>query len=301
MSSTGEQIAAGAKSFPAYPEYKDSGVEWLGEVPAHWGIQPLKRQCDVMPSNVDKKSVEGERPVHLCNYTDVYYHDEIVRGMRFMKATASEGQIEKFSLLAGDVIFTKDSESSDDIAIAAHVPEGLPSVVCGYHLSIARPHSSMIGRFLKHYFDSGSARSYFNVSANGLTRVGLSQYASDNLPTPLPPIEEQGTIATFLDHETARIDALVAEQQRLIALLKEKRQAVISHAVTKGLDPDAPMKDSGVEWLGDVPAHWEVGGLTKFIGPIVDYRGRTPEKIDDGIFLVTAKNIRNGRIDYEVS
>ncbi len=245
-------------SFPKYPEYKDSGIEWLGEVPAYWCIQPLKRQCDVMPSNVDKKSVEDERPVLLCNYTDVYYHDEIVQGMCFMKATASGSQVEKFSLLAGDVIFTKDSESSDDIAIAAHVPEALPGVVCGYHLSIARPHPSIIGRFLKHYFDSDSAKSYFNVSANGLTRVGLSQYASDNLPTPLPPVEEQDTIAAFLDHETARIDSLVEQQQRLIELLKEKRQAVISHAVTKGLDPDVPMKDSGVEWLGEVPAHWEI-------------------------------------------
>ncbi|SHM08771.1 restriction endonuclease subunit S [Vreelandella subglaciescola] len=255
-------------SFTGYPEYKDSGVEWLGAVPVHWQVQPLKRQCNVMPSNVDKKSVEGERTVLLCNYTDVYYHSEIVQGMCFMKATASEGQIEKFSLQKGDVIFTKDSESSDDIAIAAHVPETLPGVVCGYHLSIVRPHFSIFGQFLKHYFDSASAKFYFNISANGLTRVGLGQYASDNLPIPLPPLEEQGRIAAFLDHETARIDALIAEQQRLIKLLKEKRQAVISHAVTKGLDPDAPMKDSGVEWLGDVPAHWEVKPLKRAINSV---------------------------------
>ncbi|OHY98772.1 restriction endonuclease subunit S [Salinicola sp. MIT1003] len=266
-------------SFPQYPEYKDSGVEWLGEVPAHWGIQPLKRHCDVMPSNVDKKSVEGEQSVLLCNYTDVYYHDDIVQGMSFMQATASGSQIEKFPLLAGDVIFTKDSESSDDIAIAAHVPETLPGVVCGYHLSIARPHPSIIGLFLKHYFDSRSAKSYFAVSANGLTRVGLSQYASDNLPTPLPPIEEQATIAAFLDHETARIDALVEEQQRLIELLKEKRQAVISHAVTKGLDPDVPMKDSGVEWLGEVPAHWVVAPIKMFFN-FLDGK-RIPLKSED--------------------
>ncbi|TDB04483.1 restriction endonuclease subunit S [Halomonas marinisediminis] len=231
-----------------------------------------------MPSNVDKRSVEGEQPVLLCNYTDVYYHDDIVQGMSFMQATASGSQVEKFSLLAGDVIFTKDSESSDDIAIAAHVPEALPGVVCGYHLSIARPHPSIIGRFLKHYFDSRSAKSYFDVSANGLTRVGLSQYASDNLPTPLPPIEEQATIAAFLDHETARIDNLVEQQQRLIELLKEKRQAVISHAVTKGLDPDMPMKDSGVEWLGEVPAHWELSKLG-YLSAVV--RGGSPRPAGD--------------------
>src|SRR5690606_19643671 len=143
------------------------------------------------------------------------------------------------------------------------------------------------------YFDSHFARSCFEVSANGLTRVGLSQYAIDNVLVPTPPRPEQTTIATFLDRETAKIDGLVAEQQNLIALLKEKRQALISHAVTKGLNPNAPMKDSGVEWLGEVPAHWELGGLPRFIGPVVDYRGRTPTKVDDGMFLVTARNIRN--------
>lgn len=248
-------------SFPKYPEYKDSGVEWLGEVPAHWEVLPLKRHCDVMPSSVDKKSSEEEQSVLLCNYTDVYYNDEIIQEMDFMKATASAGQIEKFSLQKDDIIFTKDSESSDDIAIAAHVPKKPTGIVCGYHLSIARPFFSLNGRFLKRYFDSHSAKAYFRVTANGLTRVGLSQYASDNLPIPIPPKTEQATIAAFLDHETARIDALIAEQQRLINLLKEKRQAVISHAVTKGLDPDVPMKDSGVEWLGAIPRHWRLAPL----------------------------------------
>ena len=248
-------------SFPKYPEYKDSGVEWLGDVPAHWRIEPLKWHCDVMPSNVDKKSAEGEQPVLLCNYTDVYYNDQITVALDFMKATASNSQIDRFTLRQGDVVFTKDSESPEDIAVSAFVPLDLPGIVCGYHLAIARSHRTLIGKFLKWYFDSQSAKAYFYVSANGLTRVGLSQYASDNLPLPLPSLREQENISAFLDHETARIDALVAEQQRLIELLKEKRQAVISHAVTKGLNPDVPMKDSGVEWLGEVPAHWGVGKI----------------------------------------
>lgn len=223
-------------SFPRYPEYKDSGVEWLGVVPTHWVTEPLKRHCHVMPSNIDKKSVEGEPLVLLCNYTDVYYHDEITMALDFMKATASRTQIQRFTLRKGDVVFTKDSESADDIAIPAFVPSDLPGVVCGYHLAIARSAHTLHGKFLKWYFDSQPAKAYFCVSANGLTRVGLSQYASDNLSVPVPPFNEQALIAAFLDHETARIDALVAEQQRLIELLKEKRQAVISHAVTGKID-----------------------------------------------------------------
>jgi type I restriction enzyme S subunit len=245
-------------SFPKYEAYKDSGVEWLGEVPEHWSVEALKYHAQVFPSNVDKKAYEGQAHIRLCNYTDVYYNDQIIEGMDFMPATATEEQIDRFSLRAGDVIFTKDSETSDDIAIASYVPRDLPGVICGYHLSMVRPDKTSDGAFIKRFFDSCSAKAYFEISANGLTRVGLSQYATDNVPIPIPPLSEQAQIARFLDHETARIDALIAEQQRLIELLKEKRQAVISHAVTKGLDPTAPMKGSGVEWLGEMPAHWEI-------------------------------------------
>jgi type I restriction enzyme S subunit len=245
-------------SFPRYPKYKDSGVEWLGEVPEHWNVRRLKRICRVFPSNVDKKTVEGETPVLLCNYTDVYYNDRIVADMDFMPATATDDQIAKFTLRAGDTIITKDSETADDIAVAALVPNDLPGVVCGYHLSMVRPREGIHGVFVKRLFDSAYAKSCFAVRANGLTRVGLSQYELDNVDMPAPPPHEQTAITAFLDRETGKIDALIAEQQRLIKLLEEKRQAVISHAVTKGLNPDAPMKDSGIEWLGEVPEHWAV-------------------------------------------
>lgn len=288
-------------SFPRYPVYRPSEVEWLGEVPHHWKVLRLKHACEVFPSNVDKHARDDEPPVRLCNYTDVYYNERITADMPFMEATASEEQIVRFTLKGGDTIITKDSETADDIAIAAYVPKDLPGVVCGYHLSMVRPRGETCGAFVKRLFDSIYAKAKFEVTANGLTRVGLGQYALDNVELPFPPAEEQQTIADFLDHETAKIDALVEEQKRLIELLKEKRQAVISQAVTKGLDPNVPMKDSGVEWLGEVPAHWELGGLTRFIGPVVDYRGRTPTKVDEGVFLVTARNIRNGKIDYTAS
>jgi type I restriction enzyme S subunit len=246
-------------SFPRYPEYKDSGVEWLGAVPGHWAVKPLKHACCVFPSNVDKKSYDGETPVLLCNYTDVYYNDTIVSGTDFMAATATEDQVAKFTLRAGDTIITKDSETADDIAIAAYVPADLPGVICGYHLSMIRPTQEANGAFVKRLFDSTYVKSCVAVRANGLTRVGLGQYEIDNLDLPFPPFPEQTQIAAFLDRETAKIDELVAEQRRLMALLKEKRQAVISHAVTRGLNPNAPMKPSGIEWLGNVPEHWRVG------------------------------------------
>ena len=248
-------------SFQKYANYKETGLEWLPTIPTSWEIKRLKRFCSVFPSNVDKKSVDGETFVKLCNYTDVYYSDSILEEMAFMHATASEEQIKKFTLRAGDTIITKDSETADDIAIAAFVPKDLPGVICGYHLSMVRPRDGANGAYVKRIFDSSYAKALFAVRANGLTRVGLSQYAIDNIELPLPSIHDQLAIVAFLDHETVKIDALIAEQQRLIELLQEKRQAVISHAVTKGLNPNVPMKDSGVEWLGEVPKHWKVKPL----------------------------------------
>ena len=106
-------------SLPRYPEYKDSGVELLGNVPSHWHVLRLKYACEVFPSNVDKHSRDDEPKVRLCNYTDVYYNERITPDMQFMEATASPDQIERFTLKADDTIITKDSETADDIAIAA--------------------------------------------------------------------------------------------------------------------------------------------------------------------------------------
>ncbi|MGN6121215.1 MAG: restriction endonuclease subunit S [Rhodanobacter sp.] len=158
-------------------------------------------------------------------------------------------------------------------------------------------------RFLNYLVRSDRMTMYFKAHSAGVIESRLRLYPDTfgALFCARPPLDEQSAIATFLDRETGKIDALIAEQEKLLTLLAEKRQATISHAVTRGLNPNAPMKDSGVPWLGEVPAHWTCGGLTRFIGPVVDYRGRTPTKVDEGVFLVTARNVREGKIDYEAS
>jgi len=278
-----------------YANCIDSGIDWLGEVPAHWEIKKLKFLASVYPSNVDKKTKEGEQPVRLCNYTDVYYNEQIDGTLDFMVASATYEQIEKFSLCAGDTILTKDSEDRDDIAVPAYVTESLPGVVCGYHLAMVRPKAPESGAYIKRFIESWYARSFFATQANGLTRYGLGTYPLNNIRVLFPPVDEARNIAAFLDHETAKIDRLIAKQERLIDLLKEKRQAVISHAVTKGLHPDAPMKDSGVEWLGEVPAHWEVMA-TKFVCSLIkDGTHLPPPRVADGVRLLSVRNIVGGR------
>ena len=290
-------------SLPRYPECKPSGVEWLGDVPGHWEVKRLKQACHVFPSNVDKKSHDGETPVNLCNYTDVYYNETISADMEFMAATASTDQIAKFTLRAGDTIITKDSETADDIAIGAYVPADLPGVICGYHLSMIRPMIGTNGAFVKRLFDSTYVKSCVEVRANGLTRVGLGQYEIDNLELPFPPIGEQTQLATFLDRETGKIDALIAEQKRLVELLAEKRQSVISHAVTKGLNPNAPMKNSGMEWLGEVPQHWEVKRL-KTLSPFISVGivvNPSEYVSEDGLPFIYGGDIAEGKIAFETS
>lgn len=284
-------------SLPRYAEYKASGVEWLGKIPKHWVSKRLKQIYHVYPSNVDKKSYDEEQAVRLCNYTDVYYNDVISAGIEFMSATASADQIARFELHAGDTLITKDSETADDIAISAYVPKSMPGVVCGYHLAVVRPRERVVGAFIKRLFDSSYLCARFEVLANGLTRVGLSQYALDNVDVPVPPPTEQIAIAGFLDRETGKIDALVAEQEKLIALLKEKRQAVISHAVTKGLNPDAPMTPSGIEWLGDVPAHWEVKAL-KFVARVQTGIAKGKDNEDRNVVSVPYLRVANVQDGY---
>ena len=259
----------------SYPEYKDSGVEWLGEIPAHWTVGRVKECASVWLSNVDKKVVEGEPRVRLCNYTDVYYNERIDSQLDFMQATAKPEQVRRFSLKRGDVLITKDSETWTDIAVPAVVTEDLPNVLCGYHLALIRPKPHCLGAFLTSAIGAAGLQDQYRVSANGITRFGLTGDAIRNSVLPLPPLAEQRSITDFIDRETAKIDELVAKQEQLIDLMQERRTALITGAVTRGLDPKVPMKDSGVEWLGEVPAHWEAQRV-KWVARVES--GHTPDK-----------------------
>lgn len=259
-----------------YESYKNSGIEWIGDVPEHWEVKSLKYVADVMPSNVDKKSTEGEKSVRLCNYVDVYKNNNITNDLSFMDATASDAQIEKLSIRYGDVIATKDSEDPNDIAVPTFVSQDFENVVCGYHLTLMRAfEAKLFGHFLFWIFSSKKYNQYFSTQAKGVTRYAVGISSFKNLLIPLPTLEEQTQIAKYLDQKTAQIDKLIADKQKLIELLNEERTAIINQAVTKGLSPNVPMKDSGVEWLGEIPEHWEVWKLAHAFKKIGG--GTTPE------------------------
>ncbi|UGB39662.1 restriction endonuclease subunit S [Frateuria soli] len=225
-------------SLPRYSEYKDSNIEWLGEVPAHWEVAQLKRVLDIQ-NGADHKSIETDDgyPVIGSGGPFAYASKFIYDGESVL--LGRKGTIDRPLHVTGK-FWTVDTMYWTKISADA----------CGrfcYYAALTIP------------FDFYST----NTALPSMTKGVLSAH-----PIALPPYDEQHAIATFLDRETAKIDALIAEQEKLLALLAEKRQATISHAVTRGLNPNVPMKDSGISWLGAVPAHWEMRRL-KALSPAI--------------------------------
>lgn len=216
---------------------KSSGVAWLGDVPGHWDVALLKHVADVRFSGVDKHSHDNETPVRLCNYTDVYKNDRITGDMDLMRATATAAEIARLTLKAGDVIFTKDSETPDDIAVPAWVPLDLPGVVCAYHLGLLRPESKrVLGEFLFHAIGSARIAQQFHVLATGVTRFALGKHDVKNAVIALPPVEEQKAICKWIAKECQPLDETIQRAHDEIALLREYRDRLIADVVTGQID-----------------------------------------------------------------
>lgn len=277
-------------SFPAYPEYKDSGVVWLGGIPAHWNIKKFRYVFEESPEKItdevvgDMLSVSGYRGIEVKQYDDEGRRrtDEELFGYRVVRP--------------GQLVVNTMWLNYAGLGVSEHEGHVSPA----YRSYWIDP--AMDKRFIHHLMRSGTYVQGYTRLLTGI-RPNSLQMGRDDLmvfPVLLPTKSEQTQIARFLDHETARIDALIEEQQRLIELLKEKRQAVISHAVTKGLDPTVPMKDSGVEWLGEVPAHWEVGSLRRLIKSVGN--GTTADQVDeaeDTVAVSRIETISAGLINFE--
>lgn len=215
---------------------KDSGIEWLGGIPEHWEVRKLKYVAECFPSNIDKHSIEDQKSIRLCNYTDVYKNDYITDDMNLMVATATDEQIEKFTLIQGDVVITKDSETANDIAVPAYVKENLDNVVCGYHLSVLRPNTLIDGEFLFRVLQSKDINIQFELHSNGVTRVGLGVYDLKNAKIPVPPISEQTEIVQYINKEITQINKTISTIERELTLTEEYKTTIIAEAVTGKID-----------------------------------------------------------------
>lgn len=229
-----------------YERYRDSGALWLGDVPNHWVIQRVKFAATL----INDKTEAAHAGLPYVGLENVESWTGKLVGTN--KESAADGISNRFA--ARDVLFGKLRP------YLAKVLEASGDGVCSSELLVLRPYE-VHSRYLLYLMLSRDFVNIVDSSTYGAKMPRASWDFIGNLSVPIPPSPEQQAIAAFLDRETGKIDALVEKKRRLIELLKEKRAALISHAVTKGLDPDVPMKDSGVEWLGMVPEHWDLRQL----------------------------------------
>ena len=241
----------------------------------------LGHLAEIRISNVDKKETADEARVRLVNYTDVYYRDRIVPELELMTATASSGQIKAFKLKPSDVLITKDSESANDIGVAALVERTSPDMVCGYHLAILRPKLERIaGRFLYWTMNSDDIRGQLESAATGITRFGLRTDVINRVKLRLPSYSMQCAIANYLDIETARIDALVSKKRRLIELLQERRRAEVTETV-----------------FGNLSLQWVA--IRRIVNLLPGFAFSSSDYVDDGIRLLRGINIAPGRLRWD--
>ena len=260
-------------SFPRHGGYNDSGVEWLGEVPSHWKVERLKLSVESCRNGIWGQEADGGADDIIC--VRVADFDRVRLGVELKEPTirsVSERERGGRLLRTGDLLLEK-SGGGEKQPVGAVVLYGQPeAAVCSNFVARMRLAPAMHPRFWTYVHSAAYAVRLNDRSINQTSGIqNLDQAAYLEERAPYPPTGEQAAIADFLDRETAKIDALVEAQRRLIALLKEKRQAVISHAVTKGLDPSAPLKPSNIPWLGDVPAHWEVASLKRYVTVLPGY------------------------------
>lgn len=271
--------------YKAYPEYKDSGVEWLGMVPSHWNI---KRLGQFFEERRDKVSDKDYPPLSVTMQGIVPQIDTA--------AKTDAGDNRKL-VLKNDFVINSRSDRKGSSGVSQL--NGSVSLI-----SIVMEPKRINPKFAHHLLRSYPFQEEFYRYGKGIVADLWSTNSSEmkNILIPELADDESNAIAFFLDHETAKIDNLIEKQQQLIELLKEKRQAVISHAVTKGLNPYVPMKDSGVEWLGDVPEHWTVCRLKQIIksGTSISYGIVQPgDSLDEGVPFIQTTNISQGSLQLE--
>jgi type I restriction enzyme, S subunit len=267
-------------SLPRYPKYKPSGVDWLGQVPEHWGVKRLKYNLRLRT----EKTCRRDHPVALEN---------IESWTGRLISTESDFQGDGIAFDAGDILFGK----LRPYLAKAYCAEFSGEAVGDFH--VMRPVAGISSRFAQYQLLSREFIAIVDGSTYGSKMPRASWESVGGMVVTTPPFDEQRGIASFLDQETAKIDALVAHQQQLIELLKEKRQTVIAHAVTKGLNSQALRKAAYIDWLDEIPAHWKVLSLKRLAkaGPKTFTDGdwiESPFITSEGVRLIQTGNVGIG-------
>jgi len=274
--------------YQAYNEHKGSGVEWLGDIPETWYTMKFGLTNSSATLGGNFLASESEEGIPVIKMGNLGRGEIILKKIEYLPV--SESYENEYILKNGDFLFNTRN-SLDLVGKVAIWGEELESALYNSNILRITFYNKFVDStsFMNYLFNSSLGLSQLRLIAKGTTSVAAIYYKElRSLVFAMPPVNEQKLIADFLDHETAKIDNLIEKQQQLIKLLKEKRQAVISHAVTKGLNPNAPMRDSGVEWLGEVPEHWEI----KRFKNLFKIRKRISGELGYDILSITQKGIK---------
>lgn len=274
-------------SLPRYPAYKPSGVEWLSDVPVHWALQPCRFFVDEQTTKNDDGSNEDYLSL-MANIGIIPYEEKGDIGNK------KPEDLKKCKLVAkGDFVI-----NSMNYGIGSYSLSPLDGV-CSPVYIVLRPKLNRIeARFATRIFENRALQKYAQSFGNGILehRSAITWDILKGIPVGIPPLSEQKAILFFLDRETAKIDALIAEQEKLLTLLAEKRQATISHVVTRGLNPNVAMKDSGIAWLREVPGHWEIGSIG-YLSTI--NTGATPDRSNAAFWNGEIPWLKTGEINWK--
>ena len=276
--------------YRAYPEYKESGVEWLGNVPTQWKLAEIKRFAQVQGGYAFDSSLFLDDGEPVIRIGDINQDGHIsLNNCKCVSSTIAK-KFQQFTVNTGELVMAMTGAT---IGKAGWYKNADPALV-NQRVGIFKcDEKNLVYRYLWFLLSSSGYQEYIQLTAFGGAQPNISDTGMVAYRTAIPNIPDQTQIANFLDHETAKIDTLIEKQQQLITLLQEKRQAVISHAVTRGLNPDAPMKDSGVEWLGEVPEHWVVSRYKFCTSRVVVgiAEAATHAYADNGVPLIRSTNI----------
>jgi type I restriction enzyme S subunit len=287
-----------AGRWKTYESYKDSGVEWLGEIPEHWEVRRVKHIAAESLKYGANEIAEIADPTlpRYIRITDIN-EDGSLRKDTFR--SLPEKLAKPYLLKYGDLLFARSGATVGKSFL--YQESWGRACYAGYLIRLRTNITIISPRFLSYFVNSSFYKNWLDSIYIQATIQNVSAEKYANLSVPLTSLEEQVNVVAFLDQEIAKINDLIAKKERLIELLQEQRTAIINQAVTRGLNADVPMKDSGVEWLGEIPEHWEIVHLRRIVRTFVDYRGMTPQKVSSGIPLITARNIKNGTIDLSLS
>lgn len=261
---------------------------------------PLRFVAEVRTSSVDKHAHDGERPVTLCNYTDVYRGDRLRPTAELMRATATEEEVKRFRLDVGDTVLTKDSEDPSDIGISAYIEDTADDFVCGYHLALVRPRADVHPRYLNWSLRGRRTLDHFTVHAAGISRYGLSQQGLRSAPVWLPDTVGQRRIADFLDDRVTRIDRIIAARHEQVSLVRGQ-EASLFHNVLDEAGLEQPL-DVERGWASTrLPRGWRATTLGRALRQLTNgYVGPTRDILADaGVRYIQSVHIKQGRIDFE--